>query len=234
MFALALALATVPAAPDTSAEAERLLREVDARITAARALRIEFEIRKVAVRADEEQPLKGSLVLGTNNRVRYEVTGWLTSSVVSDGKLLQSVIVNPAGRKTQAMPEWFGESLRAWLGRGGTFVATGRILDYAADPDASPPGAEDGPRVSNAKLMPDEKVGAVTARVVVYDLAWEKLPTTATTARVQVWIDPASKLPLKRTMTFPVGAKAESFTAVHTKFQIDPKLDDTLFRLSTK
>jgi hypothetical protein len=32
-------------------------------------------------------------------------------------------------------------------------------------------------------------------------------------------------------MTFQPGAKAESFTAVHTKFEIDPKVDDTLFRL---
>lgn len=51
MFALALALAIVPAAPDSSAEVERLLREADAKITAARVLRIEFEIRKVAARA---------------------------------------------------------------------------------------------------------------------------------------------------------------------------------------
>ena len=232
MFALALALATVPAAPDPSLEADRLLREVDVTITAAKALRIEFEIRKAAARKDEEQPLKGSLVLGTGNRVRYEVTGWLTSSVVSDGKQLQSVVVNPAGRKTQPMPAWFGETLRAWLGRGGTFVATGRLLDHAADPDASQPGTEDGPRVSDAKVMPDEKVGGVTARVVEYDLAWEKLPTTATTARVRVWIDPATKLPMTRTMTFPFGSKSESFTAVHTRFEIDPKLDDQLFRLT--
>ena len=230
MFALALVLATVPAAPPS--DAERLLSEMDAKITATKALRIEFEIRKIAERADEEQPLKGSLVLGTQNRLRYEVTGWLTSSVVSDGKQLQSVVVNPAMRKTQPMPEWFGDTLRAWLGRGGTFVATGRLLDFVADPDASPPGTEDGPRLSNAKLMSDEKVGAVTAKVVEYDLAWEKLPTTATTARVRVWIDPATKLPLKRTMTFPFGSKSESFTAVHTKFEIDPKLDDGLFALT--
>jgi outer membrane lipoprotein-sorting protein len=79
--------------------------------------------------------------------------------------------------------------------------------------------------------MSDEKVAGVTAKMMDYDLFWERLPTTANTARVRVWIDPATKLPLQRTITFPVGAKGESFTAVHTKFEIDPKLDDTLFRL---
>jgi hypothetical protein len=129
------------------------------------------------------------------------------------------------------MPEWFGETLRAWLGRGGTYVSTAKALEYSDNPEVSRPGKEEGPRVSNAQLMPDEKVGGVTAKVIDYDLAWERLPTTANTARVRVWIDPATKLPLKRTMTFPVGAKGESFTAVHTKFEVDPKVDDTLFRL---
>jgi outer membrane lipoprotein-sorting protein len=227
MFAFALALAVSPAAPPT--DADLLLGEVDARITAAKTLRIEFEIR----RADtpDEPPLKGSLVLGTNNRLRYEMTGWMTASAVSDGKQLVTVVVSPAERKSQPMPEWFGETLRAWLGRGGTYASTAKAFEYADSPEASRPGTEESPRVSNAQLMPDEKVGGVTAKVINYDLFWERLPTTANTARVRVWIDPATKLPLKRTMTFPVGAKGKSFTAVHTKFEIDPKVDDALFRL---
>lgn len=227
MFAFALALAVAPATPPT--DAERLLAEVDARITAAKTLRIEFEIRR-AVKA-EEPPLKGSLVLGADNRLRYEMSGWMTASAVSDGKLLVTVVVSPAERKAQTMPEWFGETLRAWLGRGGTYVSTAKALEYAENPEVSRPGTEEGPRVSNTKFMPDETVGDGTARVIDYDLTWERLPTTGNTARVRVWIDPTTKLPLKRTMTFPVGAKGESFTAVHTKFEIDPKLDDKLFRL---
>jgi outer membrane lipoprotein-sorting protein len=227
MFAFALALAVSPGAPP--ADAERLLGEVDTRITAAKSLRIEFEIRR-ADKADEP-PLKGSLVLGTHNRLRYEMSGWMTASVVSDGKQLVTVIVSPAERKSQAMPEWFGETLRAWLGRGGTYVATAKILEFADNPEVSRPGTDEGPQVSNVAFMPDEKVGDVTAKVIDYDLSWERLPTTSNTARVRVWIDPATKLPLKRTMTFPVGAKGESFTAVHTKVEIDPKVDDTLFRL---
>ena len=232
MFAFALALAVAPAAPPS--DAEKLLGEVDAKLTAARTLRIEFEIRRADPKKADEQPLKGALVLGTGNRVRFDMSGWLTASAVSDGKQLATVVVNPAERKVQATPEWFGETLRAWLGRGGTYVATARILEFAADPEVSRPGTEDGPRVSNAKLMPDEKVGDVTARVIDYDLSWERLPTASSTARVRVWIDPETKLPIRRTMTFPVGAKGESFTATHTKVEVDPKLDDKLFRLPVK
>jgi hypothetical protein len=159
------------------------------------------------------------------------MTGWMTASVVSDGKRLVTVVVSPAERKSRPMPEWFGDTLRAWLGRGGTFVSTAKALEYADNPEVSRPGTEEGPRVSNARLMSDEKVGGMTATVIDYDLSWERLPTAGNTARVRVWIDPATKLPLKRTMTFPVGAKGESFTAVHTKFEIDPKVGDTLFRL---
>jgi outer membrane lipoprotein-sorting protein len=124
MFAFALALAVGPGAPP--ADAERLLAEVDGRITAAKTLRIEFEIRRTEKR--DEPPLKGSLVLGTDNRLRYEMTGWMTASVVSDGKQLVTVVVSPAERKAQPMPEWFGDTLRAWLGRGGRTWPPRRFL----------------------------------------------------------------------------------------------------------
>jgi outer membrane lipoprotein-sorting protein len=234
MLTLVLALAAAPAFPFPPSEAEQLLRQVDGTIVAAKTLRIDFEIRKADARPDEGPPLKGFLVLGTGNRVRCDMTGWLTATVVSDGKRLVTVVANPPERKAQAVPEWFGDTLRAWLGRGGTFLATGRLLDYAAGPDAGRPGPADGPRVSNARVLPDERVSGATVRVVEYELAWDGRPATATKARVRVWIDPATRLPVRRTMTFSDGAKAESFTATHTRFEIDPKADDSLFRLPAK
>jgi outer membrane lipoprotein-sorting protein len=92
--------------------------------------------------------------------------------------------------------------------------------------------------VSNVKLLPDEEVGGVKARVVAYDLTWKAFGTPDT-VKMRVWIDPKTKLPLRRTMTVKLpavgqpgaGVKDAVYTAVHKKFEINPKLDDKLFEL---
>jgi outer membrane lipoprotein-sorting protein len=205
---------------------------MDAAITAAKTLRIEVEIRNDRP-GKGEQFLKGSLVLGGRNRLRFEQDGWMTATAVSDGR--RTVIVAPDERVTRDTPDWFNDVLKGWLGRGGTYVSTSKAFDLLDSPGTARPGPADGPRVANAKVLSDEKVGGVRCRVVEYDLAWVEHPAVsgADTARVRVWIDPETKLPVRRTMTFPIGDgdRADSYTATHTKFEVNPKLDDKLFEL---
>jgi len=203
---------------------------MDARITAANAIRIEFEIRNDTP-GKGDQVLNGSLILGERNRLRFEQSGWMTAMAVSDGRRTVTVVVKPDEKRSQETPEWFNEVLKRWLGRGGTYISTARAFEYLDSSDR--PGPVDAPQVSNVKLAPDEEVGKVKARVVEYDLKWVKHPAVdgADTARVRVWIDPKTELPIRRQMTFRVEDKDETYTATHTKFELNPKLNDKLFEL---
>ncbi|MBO0698375.1 MAG: hypothetical protein J2P46_08280 [Zavarzinella sp.] len=230
MYAFALLLAAGPAAPPPSAEADLLRRDMDAAITAAKALRIDFEIRNDSP-DKREQVLKGSLILGDRNRVRFVQAGWLTATAVSDGR--RTVTVGPDGRRTRETPAWFNENLKSWLGRGGTYVSTSKAFDLLDRPHTDRPGPVDGPRVADAKVLADEKTSGVKCRVVEYDLTWIEHPAAPApeTVRVRVWIDPETNLPVRRRMSVPVGDQADTYTATHTKFELNPKLDDKLFEL---
>jgi outer membrane lipoprotein-sorting protein len=230
MYAFALVLSVAPGFPFPPSDAERLMREMDAAITAARTLHIDFEIRNDKP-GKGERLFRGSVYLADHNRFRYDQTGTLTASVISDGHHTVTTVVNPAERVSQETPGWFNEVLQTWLGRGGTYVSVGRVCELAARRPGETPGREDGPRVSNARLLPDEVVGGVKARVVEYDLGWEKLLSVVDAAKVRVWIDPKTKLPIRRTFVIRPGATKDTYTATHKKFEIDPKLDPKLFEL---
>ena len=83
--------------------------------------------------------------------------------------------------------------------------------------------------MSNGRLLPEEKLNGVKVRVVEYDLGWPTMLDKVDFAKVRVWIDPNSKLPLRRTMTFQLGKEEKVYTAAHTKFELDPALDDKFF-----
>jgi outer membrane lipoprotein-sorting protein len=229
MFPLALILTTVPAAPPTN-EADLLLREMDAKIVAAKSLRIEFTIDD----SGDGKPTRlteGALLVADGNRVRYDLTGMITASVISDGKQLESVFAKPLEKKSQLTPAWFNDVLKAWIGRGGTFVAFGKVLEYANKSVGEEPGDKVAPHATNARMLPSEDLKGIKVPVVEYDLTFPKLIADVDTAKVRLWIDPKSKLPLRRTLTFKFGTEEKTYTAIHTKIEIDPKLDPKLFEL---
>lgn len=230
MFAFALVLSTVPAFPVPPSEAELALRQMDAKIVAAKSLRIEFTIDDSTV-GKEQRLTVGTLVIADRNRFRYDLTGNIVGKTVSDGKHLVSVFAEPREKKPQLTPDWFNEVLKGWLGRGGTFVSTGKALEYAEKSIGDAPGAKAGPRCSNARLLTSEKIDGVEAQLIAYDLAWPNMVGDVDAAKVRVWIDAKTKLPLRRTMTFQFGTEEKIYTAIHTKFELDPALDEKLFEL---
>jgi hypothetical protein len=80
-------------------------------------------------------------------------------------------------------------------------------------------------------MLPNEAFNGVKARVVEYDLAFTKLIGDVDAAKVRLWIDPTTKLPLGRAMTFKFGTEEKTYTATHTKFVLDPKFDSKRFDL---
>jgi outer membrane lipoprotein-sorting protein len=217
-------------------EADLLLARMDAKIRTAKALRVEFEVRDAS--AGKGDPVaKGSLVLADRNRFRHEVASfillpakWVT---VSDGKRIGGVPPHMNAPPFPPLPEWHNEVLRAWLGRGGTFLSPAAVLEYAGRAGGKKPGPDDDPRVTGAKLLPDEEVGGVKARVVAYDLSWRLLgPDPEDRAmKVRLWIDPKTGLPVRRTMTARKQGREVTYTEALTTFEVDPKIDDKLFEV---
>jgi outer membrane lipoprotein-sorting protein len=211
-------------------DGEKLLREMDATIAAAKTLRIEFVIEM----RQSEQVARGWLALADGNRFRHEVKlGDQTSVVVSDGRRVGGPRLGEVGSlfPKAPLPAWHNEVLQSWLGRGGTFLSLMAVYEQVNQRPGETPGFEDRPRASNSKLLSDEEVNGARTRVVEYDLTWSATAPDFRTAKVRVWIDPKTKLPVRRTMTFGDKPGGERFTATHTKFEIDPKLDDTIFEI---
>lgn len=230
MLTLTLLLSVMPSAPPSPNDAELLLADLDAKITAAKAIRIQFTIDDS--NADTKQRLAdGTLVISTGNRFRYDLTGNITATVVSDGKQLVNVLAKPAEKKSQLAPVWFNDVLKSWLGRGGTFISCGRILEYANASIGEQPSDKVGPKTSKARMLPEEDVNGIKACVVEYHLAFPKMLGDMDAAKVRIWIDPKTKLPIRRTMKFRFGSEDKTYTANHIKFEIDPKLEDKLFEL---
>src|SRR5262245_49340036 len=130
--------------PTPPGEAELLLREVDAKITAANSLRIEFEIRDGS--GGKGKPLiQGSVVLADRNRFRHEVElptldSRRRSAVISDGKRLGSVGQDRIAPPLPKLPAWHNEVLRSWLGRGGTYLSAAAVFDHASREGGAKPG----------------------------------------------------------------------------------------------
>ena len=230
MFPVNLVIWLVPVlAPN---EGEQLLREMDAKIIAARSIRIEFTIAS----HQGSQLLQGSLLLAERNRFRQELKSMdgPPSIAVSDGR---QVVGRPGIGREGAMfpnaplPEWHNQALQSWLGRGGTFLSLMAVYEQVGQRGGAKPEATDLPRTTSAKILPDQKINGLTARVVEYELSWTMPPAELRSAKVQVWIDPAKKVPLRRTMIFQGKTSQDMLIATHTKFELNPKLDDRLFEL---
>lgn len=228
MLAFAIVLSAVPSFPIPPNEAERLLREMDAKIAAAESIRIDFVINDNNNK--DKKLTDGFLVIAKRNRMHCEMIGMVAGSVVSDGKRMV-IVRGPSETKSLVPPEWFNQTLQNWLGRGGTFMSFSRLLEYVEMKHEKAPDAKLAPQVGNTRMLPSDDYEGVKAQVVEYDLTWPKVTGDADTARVRVWIDASTKLPLRRTMKFKMNSEEQTFTATHVKFELNPKTDEKLFEL---
>jgi outer membrane lipoprotein-sorting protein len=80
--------------------------------------------------------------------------------------------------------------------------------------------------VTNFELGAKEMVGDKTAQVVTY-----KLDFDGTSAKMSVWIDTKTQLPLKRVVAVDQDGQMHRITETYSTFAIDPKLDPKLFEI---
>jgi outer membrane lipoprotein-sorting protein len=229
MFASTLLLAAVCSAPP--ADGDQVLQDLDKKLLAAKTVRIEFEVHQ------ESAGLSNLLASGVvrtadKNRFRTEIDfhndgGSRREVTVCDGTTVVRLSgPSPSELKQtgkRAVPRWYTTAVLERLGRGGTFLSFELMWQEAKDPKAAAPGAELNFLTDKVALGAPEKVKEVECWVVDYDLA----VGGALTAKSRTWVDQKTGLPVRRRLE----ALGNVFTATHSAFVLDEKMDDKLFEL---
>jgi hypothetical protein len=96
------------------------------------------------------------------------------------------------------------------------------VWQHATDPKAERPGPELAFETDMAALGTPERVGGVDCWVVEYDLT-----VAGVSAKSRVRVAPKTGLPVRRR----VEALGNVFTAAHTAFVVDEKMEDKLFEV---
>ncbi|HSQ58224.1 MAG TPA: DUF2092 domain-containing protein [Gemmata sp.] len=216
-------------------EAELLLNEMAARIIEAKSFRVEFAV-EMEQDGQDTKVAQGWLVVAEGNRFRYDVlVGKERTIMVGNGKKFTLLRKGDGGAvpQTSPLPAWHNEVLKSWLGRGGTFLSLLTMSEVLNKLRKGKPGTDDSPNATDAKLLPEEHLNGIKTRVVEYQLSWTLAAEGLRNATVQVWIDPKTKLPVRRTMVFK-DSSGQKFTARHARFEINPKLDDKMFELADR
>jgi outer membrane lipoprotein-sorting protein len=230
MFASTLFLTAVCSAPP--ADGEEALQNLDKKVTAAKAVRIEFEVNSET--GGLTTPLASGVVrVADRNRFRTEI------DFVTEGRQGREVTIcdgRTAVRLTgpsplelreverRAVPPWYTAALLERLGRGGTFVTVEIMWQQAKDAKADRPGPELAFRTDKVALGTPEKVNGAECTVVDYDLA---AGDGGPAAKARTWIDRKTGLPVRRRME----VSGSVFTAAHSAFATDEKMEDKLFEL---
>lgn len=211
-----------------AADPEKLYRTMEKTVRAAKSLH-------VALDSDvDSQTMKGTakatIYAAQGNKSRLEIDFEMDGKAdkllfLTDGKAGYTkqgdngtLVVNPkkAAEQAKLVPV-----MMARIGFTGArmliAVKQGEEKEIDFDKDAL---------VTNFKLGAKEMVGAKTAQVVTHQLDFD-----GTTAKMSVWIDTKTHLPLKRVLTAEQAGQMFRITETYSTFAIDPKLDAKLFEI---
>jgi hypothetical protein len=107
------------AGADEPNEAEKLFREMEAKLAKAKAVECVYTVEE-----DGKAAFRGSALLGEGNKCRIEIAADANRvSVISNGAKVVRVDDNEAKPMT-ATPAWVDDFLRVSLGRGGFFSSS--------------------------------------------------------------------------------------------------------------
>jgi outer membrane lipoprotein-sorting protein len=211
-------------------EAEKLFREMEAKVTKAKSIECVYEFKIEA--GGRTGSAKGTLLIGEGNKVRVETSGEFAgmkenNTKVSDG--MKGVLDVNKNSPPQSVPKWLHEAHRAAITRAG-------LLEPAFV--VQPPGQKDTEfqleskyQVADFKLGKKEQVGEQEAQVIQYTL---KASGNRVTFAVSVWVDTKTQLPLKRVFTGMLDDQKISVSETFTKLNLDAKIDPKQFELPKK
>jgi outer membrane lipoprotein-sorting protein len=210
-------------------DAEKLFQKMDSKLRSAKTLQCQFD--STLTIGDEKVRLKGTLTLGEADKLRLESEIKLGDKagkilLVSDGTRLASKdSSDPKKDQTKEVPKALGAHARVMLphyGIGILLNSLNRPRYRAASPDLD--------QVSEFKLGVKEKLGKRPTQQIEYTVTRKIDVVSPPKARVKVWIDLESGLPVKL-VAMHEDADITAGTETYAEFKVDEKVDEKVFKL---
>jgi outer membrane lipoprotein-sorting protein len=176
--------------------------------------------------------LKSTVALAPGNKLRLTMKGKgggkeLDVEVVADGDKLH-VRMTPPGKSEQiAAPKNVHDLMSKVMSRTGS-VGAFFIIRLVAPGASKHPDPEKLFNAKDFKMGEAAKVNGRDAKVLHYaiDLEGESKP-----AKITLWLDARTLLPLKRLIAPEGKGKEAQITETYTEFTLNPKLDAKTFEL---
>jgi hypothetical protein len=222
-----------PAKAGAQNEAEKLFRTMEQRIVGAQTLQFSFEHEYKVVKVGV-MSLKGNATIAQGNKalLQGEHGGLARGSVkvVSDGSKMKSTL-SPSGENKGSFadtPKSFHDVLTKSFSRCGCYVIANLMGNELEPEKRAEINIDKVLIVSGFKLGPREKIGKADTQVIHYQLDYKGAQKFV----VMVWIDLASRLPVKHFLE--VGNKDDGLrvTTIYSGMSIDQKLDAKVFALT--
>jgi outer membrane lipoprotein-sorting protein len=209
-------------------EAEKLFRDMEKKVLAAKVFSVVGEMQVDGSKGDKSQ-VEVSVLLGQGNKARVKATTHVGADkhvlrMVSNGAKMRLRLASDGQPREQPTPRQLHETLAL------TFTRLG--LDAGLSPfRPQPPGAADQApenllRLADFKTGAAEKVEDRAARVIRYRVSGPGVPGPA---RITLWLDARTNLPLKRRIYFE--KTKGRITETYKQFLTDPKVDPKYFEL---
>jgi outer membrane lipoprotein-sorting protein len=224
----ALLAVLVPAFAAQGNDAEKLFRDLEKKIDAAKSLRLASDIDVKDKR--EGGTLRSSLALAPGGKVRMTMKGKgggkeVEIEVVSDGAKLHTRANPPGDSKQEEAPKNLHALMRKMLSRAGTLGAAFLVRGSGRPGAPKELDPEKLFKVSDFKIGEAAKVNGRDAKVIHYQIAIAGKDS----AKVTLWLDAKTLLPIKRVII--PEAEDVQVTETYTEFQLNPQLDAKTFEL---
>jgi outer membrane lipoprotein-sorting protein len=223
---VATLLVAVPAYGQDN-DAEKLYRTMEKKVRSAKGIHVVIEGEFSG--EGKKGKFSATLDMAEGNKLRLEMNGAFDGKdmkviSVSDGKATHTTYNGESTDKGSPLDKGgFAKSL-------GVFARAGMLAMMRGQPDGENKEAFDLDKmlaIRDFKVGAKEKIGAHDTQVVQYVLD----PGKEGTAKVSLWIDTKTHLPVKRELMVDDNGKNFHITETISAFDVNPKLDPKLFEL---
>jgi outer membrane lipoprotein-sorting protein len=220
---LALAIA-VPAYAQEN-EAEKLFRQMEKKLQAAKTVQVRFDATISIV--GMAGSVKGDAAYGEGDKVRIDAEVTFSgknsrATLICDGTKLYAKDSEKPKIELKDSPKGLGVYFRAVLPRVGIFAG---IDDATKGKEV--PKVDDFFKVSNFKLGAKEKVGDTETLVVEYTV----LVRGNDKATAKVWVNTQTNLPARLELRMEINGATVALTESYADYAVDGKLDAKLFEV---
>jgi hypothetical protein len=226
---LAVLCLSAPASAQDN-EAEKLYRTMENKVRAAKTLHVAFagdmdaQVFKGMFKGtmDFAQGSKSRLAMDYDLFGKSEKIIWITDGKVSYKKKGDQAKVNAKPQNLEHMDK----HLPFYMARIGfpIFLALASLDSDDSGKKQEPVDFDKEAPAKNIKLGAKEKVGDRNAQVVDYQVAFQGKP-----AKLAVWIDMQTQLPLKRTLVLEDMGQTLRVSETYSAFTVDGNADPKLF-----